>query len=154
MQLTEVVTRLKKIDELQRTVEALQQSVAEMQLLLVESSLSDKAAGQMAIPDDVPDTPAFLSDWELARRIERHITSRIHTWKWARHYQGGMCCPLTASDISQRIGLNTNKVRMLIDDRDLWLEVRWMQLPFAKDHPEYGKSDHGLHVIVRGKETA
>lgn len=81
--------------------------------------------------------------------IEEHIRRNIANWKWTREIQPGVvACPLTASDMAQRLNLDTDEVRKLIRDPSLWPNVVWRRRMLPDGHPEANRCNVAMHVVT------
>lgn len=142
-----------------RTLVEMRDAITELnaRLSAVEAWIIPEAevqASALAAPEPMtlPETVAPADDprQAMAKVVEDHIVANIASWKWTRqHGFGEVVCPLTASDIAQRLNLDTDEVRMLIKNPELWWRVSWRKLPVPEGHPEFRRSSRLMHVMTR-----
>ena len=153
MDLRNLAAKLSTVDDLNRRV-------AELEMLVLDLMAKGESEPPAPLREHevltLPDVAPSTADWrrDLAARVEDHIVSKIKTWRHTyaapgtSHPPRQWACPLTASDVAQRLNVDTDEVRIIIKNPRLWKRISWRKMPPASNHPEYGRSQSILHVVT------
>lgn len=155
MDLPTLAAKLAAIDEHEKRIADLEVMLLDLSTRLTTTApapqlqlVGDETAGGTSTDEPKPEAQAR----ELVRRIEQHIKENIRAWKWSRPVgSDAVSCPLTASDLAQRLNLDTDQVRMLIKDPGLWSDVYWTMGMLPHGHPESVRCNRARHVVARVK---
>ena len=144
--ITTLIEMRQAIEQLAARVDAIEEWIAPAQ---PQSESTQNPLLPIEPPADQYRLPLTPNDaWDSAAKIERHILRNIGRWKWAYITDEGLCCPLSASDVAQRMSWDTNHVRMLIAKPDLWRRVKWTHAPLPEGHPESARCSKAITVVV------